>query len=199
MNPIGHYLHGADDEFKQYFDDFKANHNASYPTKLHEMERERVFRNNLRMIAVTNRQQRNYKLAVNHLADRTPEELKVLRGRLQSKGYNGGQAFSSSMKTGDLPPYIDWRLAGAVTPVRDQAICGSCWAFGTIGTIVGVNFVKTGKLSQFSEQQLVDCSWNEGNNGCDGGEDFRVYNYIQKVGGLALDEDYGNYLGNASI
>jgi len=64
-------------------------------------------------------------------------------------------------------------FTGAVTQVKDQGVCGSCWSFGTVGTIEGAYFLKTGRRERFSQQQLIDCSWGEGNNGCDGGEDFR--------------------------
>ena len=67
----------------------------------------------------------------------------------------------------------DWRLYGAVTPVKDQASCGSCWSFGSVGTLEGTNFLATGQMVPYSEQALVDCSWGYGNNGCDGGEDYR--------------------------
>ena len=68
---------------------------------------------------------------------------------------------------------VDWRLYGAVAQVKDQASCGSCWSFGTVGTLEGALFLKTGKMTRLSQQALVDCSWGFGNNGCDGGEDFR--------------------------
>ena len=48
---------------------------------------------------------------------------------------------------------------------------------------------------KFSEQNLVDCSWNFGNDGCNGGEDLRAYGWMMHNGGLMLDEDYGHYLG----
>lgn len=54
--------------------------------------------------------------------------------------------------------------------------------------------LQTGELVRLSSQELVDCSWGEGNNGCDGGEDFRAYQWIMKHG-LASEEDYGAYLG----
>ncbi len=58
-------------------------------------------------------------------------------------------------------------------------------------------FLQTGQLLRLSQQELMDCSWGEGNNGCDGGEDFRAYQWIEKHG-LASEEDYGMYLGIVS-
>lgn len=95
-----------------------------------------------------------------------------------------------------LPEQYDWRLYGAVTPVKDQSVCGSCWSFGTIGHIEGAYFLKNGgNLVRLSQQALVDCSWGYGNNGCDGGEDFRAYNWMMHVGGVPTEEEYGGYLG----
>ena len=82
-----------------------------------------------------------------------------------------------------------------VTPVKDQSVCGSCWSFGTVGTLEGANFLATGNLVPLSQQALVDCSWGFGNNGCDGGEDFRVYQFMMKHGGIPTADSYGRYLG----
>lgn len=95
-----------------------------------------------------------------------------------------------------LYEYSRHRLYGAVTPVKDQSVCGSCWSFGTIGSIEGAFFLKNGgSLVRLSQQALVDCSWGFGNNGCDGGEDFRAYQRIMKTGGVPTEEEYGGYLG----
>uniref|UniRef100_A0A8B9QIC4 Peptidase C1A papain C-terminal domain-containing protein n=1 Tax=Apteryx owenii TaxID=8824 RepID=A0A8B9QIC4_APTOW len=84
---------------------------------------------------------------------------------------------------------------GAVTPVKDQAVCGSCWSFATTGAMEGALFLKTGVLTPLSQQVLIDCSWGFGNQACDGGEEWRAYEWIKKHGGIASTESYGPYLG----
>ena len=58
--------------------------------------------------------------------------------------------------------------------------------------------VQTGNLVRLSQQELMDCSWGEGNDGCDGGEDFRTYDWIMKKGGVTSEEQYGQYLAVVS-
>jgi len=62
---------------------------------------------------------------------------------------------------------VNWVTAGAVTPVKDQGQCGSCWSFSATGALEGEHFVQTGTLESFSEQQLVSCS--TANYACNGG------------------------------
>ena len=75
---------------------------------------------------------------------------------------------------------VNWVTAGAVTPVKDQGQCGSCWAFSSTGGLEGAHFVATGTLLSFSEQQLVDCAYIKyGNYGCNGGLQENAYKYYE--------------------
>ncbi|RZC35371.1 cathepsin L [Asbolus verrucosus] len=179
------------------FDKFVHKHRKQYKDEADHMKRKEIFRQNVRFIHAHNRQNKGFSLAINHLADKNPAELKALRGRTNSGGYNGGAPFPyKTPAEEDVPDQYDWRLYGAVTPVKDQSVCGSCWSFGTVGTIEGTYFLNNGgKLVRLSQQALIDCSWGYGNNGCDGGEDFRAYQWMLKHGGIPTEEEYGPYLG----
>uniref|UniRef100_A0A8C3PVL0 Uncharacterized protein n=1 Tax=Chrysolophus pictus TaxID=9089 RepID=A0A8C3PVL0_CHRPC len=158
--------------------------------------RQRIFVHNMRFVHSKNRAALSYSLALNHLADRTPQEMAAMRGRRRSGDPNHGLPFPTEHYAGIiLPESLDWRLYGAVTPVKDQAVCGSCWSFATTGAMEGALFLKTGVLTPLSQQVLIDCSWGFGNYACDGGEEWRAYEWIKKHGGIASTESYGPYLG----
>jgi len=83
---------------------------------------------------------------------------------------------------------VDWRKKGAVTPVKDQGDCGSCWAFSATEEIESALFMKTGQLKQLSTQQVISCDKQD--NGCDGGDTVTAYHYVKKAGGIDTASDY---------
>ena len=96
-------------------------------------------------------------------------------------------------KVESLATSINWVEKGAVTPVKNQGQCGSCWSFSTTGALEGAYYVAHGELKSFSEQQLVSCD-NRKNGGrdmgCNGGLMDNAFNWIEKNGGLCLEDDY---------
>jgi len=92
-----------------------------------------------------------------------------------------------------VPTSIDWVEKGAVTPVKDQGQCGSCWSFSTTGALEGAYYIANGDLLSFSEQQLVDCDTRKNGGkdmGCNGGLMDNAFSWIEKNNGLCIESDY---------
>ncbi|KAH8090225.1 C1 peptidase-like protein [Aureococcus anophagefferens] len=87
---------------------------------------------------------------------------------------------------GNLPDDFDWRELGAVTRVKNQAYCGSCWSFSTAADLEGTHYLATGDLESYAPQQLVEC--NTMNLGCDGGYPFAAMQYLSHFGGMVTWE-----------
>eukprot|EP00742_Colponemidia_sp_Colp-10_P001728 GILJ01001850.1.p1 GENE.GILJ01001850.1~~GILJ01001850.1.p1 ORF type:complete len:349 (-),score=63.76 GILJ01001850.1:198-1214(-) len=83
---------------------------------------------------------------------------------------------------------IDWRKKGAVTPVKDQQQCGSCWAFSATEQIESNWALAGNSLVELSPQQIVSCDTTDG--GCNGGDTITAFEYVEKAGGLDTDKVY---------
>jgi len=172
------------------FGKFVERYNKSYATSSEQAYRYRVFKKNLDKIVAHNEKNLGYTLAVNHFADLTTSEF--------SERYLGLKFDASARKQGTLhraasqalPDTVDWRTKGAVTGVKDQGQCGSCWSFSTTGSVEGAWFLKKGSLVSLSEQNLVDCSGAQGNQGCNGGLMDDAFQYIITNKGIDTEKSY---------
>jgi C1A family cysteine protease len=192
MNDIVRFHPHAENPMIGVFSDFISHFDKKYDSPAEQNVRLQVFHNNVRLINTVNRQNRGYTLAINHHADRSHSEYLSLLNSQRPPAENNGATHSHIHSHDILPSSIDWRDKGAVSPVKDQGVCGSCWSFGAAQTIEGALFVSTGTLIRLSSQALVDCSWYQGNTGCDGGLDFQGYQWIMQVnqGHLPTEESY---------
>jgi len=162
-----------DFKFMQYL----MEHGKSYTTVEEFMLRKELFAITDELIEAHNRTEASYTLGHNHLSDWTRDEYATLRGKLPDDGLNFAPVFEAEAdENADTP--IDWRSKGAVTGVKDQKQCGSCWAFSSTGAMEGIHKIKTGKLLSFSEQELVDCS--TANHGCNGGWQYKAFQFYEK-------------------
>uniref|UniRef100_A0A670ZRM4 Peptidase C1A papain C-terminal domain-containing protein n=1 Tax=Pseudonaja textilis TaxID=8673 RepID=A0A670ZRM4_PSETE len=143
-----------------------------------ESFRRAVWEKNLQMIQDHNSQadlgKYAYWLGMNHFGDLVSLD----------------QVTFKSSKNPQIPTEVDWRAKGAVTEVKDQGDCGSCWSFSATGALEGMHFKKTGKLVSLSEQNLIDCSEGQGNHGCNGGLMSQAFEYVQNAGGINSEEKY---------
>jgi C1A family cysteine protease len=149
----------------------------------------RIFKTNTDFIlAHNNDASQTFRVGHNQFSDMASEEFKSTMMGLK-KNPNFGVGNPTMVQTGVKDDSVDWRAKGAVTPVKNQGQCGSCWAFSTTGSTEGANQIATQTLTSVSEQQLVDCSRAEGNMGCNGGLMDNGFKYIEKQP-LCTEESY---------
>lgn len=175
------------------FGSWSVKHSKIYASPKEKVKRYEVFRQNLKHIVETNRRNGSYWLGLNQFADVAHEEFKAshLGLSIGLAGTNGTRAATTFRYESavDLPWEVDWRNKGAVTPVKNQGDCGSCWAFTTVAAVEGINQIVTGKLESLSEQELMDCD-STFDHGCGGGLMDFAFAYIMGNQGIHTDEDY---------
>merc|ERR1719424_221628 len=179
----------TENDYESLWQGFVKEHNKVYhPEEV--LMRFRTFKDNVNFITNHNAnhvEELGYTVGINQFADMTNAEFKRTMTGLNApleKDQSNVEILPAA--TSDS---VDWTTKNAVTPVKNQAQCGSCWAFSTTGSVEGINAIKTGKLLSFSEEELVECAQSYGNQGCNGGLMDDGFKYIMAKGDV-LESKY---------
>jgi cathepsin L len=177
---------------------FKTKYDKSYANPKIESKRFAIFRQNVHLIESINAQNLTFKTAINSFADLTLSEFTT-----QMNGFKTNPTRVRNVKPIKANPRgivcpagnvtgltCDWRQSGAVTPIKNQGQCGGCWAFSAVASTEGAHFLAGNTLVSLSEQNLIDCSGKEGNDGCDGGLMDDAFEYIITNKGIDTEASY---------
>jgi len=156
-------------EAEQNFIKFISEHRRSYGTKEEYMYRLELFSKVFERIQNHDAEAMGFEMAINQFSDYSDFEWKQMMGYKKELKSTTDESNVTYFSEVGAPASVDWRTSGAVTGVKNQGSCGSCWSFSATGAIEGAYKIKKGTLVSLSEQQLVDCSKSYGNNGCNGG------------------------------
>jgi C1A family cysteine protease len=143
-----------------------------------------TFKSNYDFVEKHNAGNYTWTVELNKFADLSIGEFKnIYLGYKPELSRNGKHISLYDMKVGAYPSgSLDWVAKGAVTGVKDQGQCGSCWAFSTTGSVEGIVQLTYNHLTSLSEQELVDCAGSYGNAGCNGGLMDNAFKYVEKNG-----------------
>jgi len=180
------------DHIYRYFQEKYPRDDSSRMIDFKKSQRMEIFKSNLKYVIRHNEDpSTTFKLKINEFRDWTDEERNGLRTKLNVEPLNNEQPIESRDNT-IVPPEYDWtnqtRVVGAVTPVKNQHHCGSCYAFGFVGSLEKTYAEVYNQSGPLSPQQIIDCS---GQGGCDGGSFISSFYYLKRRNfQLVLEKDY---------
>uniref|UniRef100_A0A8C9PUK8 Cathepsin F n=1 Tax=Spermophilus dauricus TaxID=99837 RepID=A0A8C9PUK8_SPEDA len=176
------------------FKNFVATYNRTYETKEEAKWRMSIFvRNMVRAQKIQALDRGTAQYGVTKFSDLTEEEFNTIYLNPLLKEESIKKMQLTKTVSDPAPPEWDWRKKGAVTKVKDQGMCGSCWAFSVTGNVEGQWFLNQGTLLSLSEQELLDC--DKMDKACMGGLPSNAYEAIKNLGGLETEDDY-SYRGH---
>jgi C1A family cysteine protease len=173
-------------EVQKQFQDFTQRFERTYASVKERALRLNVFIDNLAFIETHNAKNFSYKLGVTPFTDMTYEEWRSQM--LGSSLCYSAPAFEGLTKLGDhsMPENfaptdsVDWSSSGAVTSVKNQGTCGSCWTFSASGALESAAKIAGHALEDVSEQNIIDC--DTGGSGCSGGSMRQAFGWVEQNG-----------------
>jgi cathepsin L len=164
----------------------------NYENDEEEMRRNIIWQSNKQYIEAHNENadKFGFELGMNALGDLESHEVVDLFNGYNQEMKNSSRRVFTYNPNIEAEATVDWREKGAVTGVKNQGQCGSCWSFSATGSLEGQHFLKTGTLVSLSEQNLIDCSTRYGNHGCKGGLMDNAFRYIEANHGIDTERSY---------
>lgn len=180
------------------FQEWEALNSVSYQHGPREAGlRQAIWEDNMKFIQEYNKNNPGVELKMNQFGDLTNEEFKAMKSNMPANmpGSSSKDVEEFTAPLGQqVPASKDWRAGGNVVgPIVSQGNCGSCYAFSAVSVVESMLAIITGKYQPLSVQQVVDCSGQWGNYGCDGGTPENVFNYLGDTAGLEPAADYPSY------
>ena len=172
---------------KEKFSYFKSQFNKVYSSVEKELVALESFISNEKIILEHNSGNHTYTLGHNEFSDLTWDAFKAIYLRAPMPVKEKKNVVVMPAATADA---VDWVSKGAVTPVKNQGQCGSCWAFSTTGSLEGAYKLAGNPLTSLSEQDLVSCASSSGNQGCNGGLMDDAFTWIKSNKGLCSEASY---------
>lgn len=181
----------TEEEYQNAFTQWMQQHQKSYDHNEFRF-RYATWKRNMRFIENWDAKEKGFEVAMNEFGDLSNEEFARFYTGLKTEFVlnETGSEGSDDGYSVDLPSQFDWREKNVVTHVKNQGQCGSCWSFSTTGSTEGCHALKSGNLVSLSEQNLMDCSWSYGNQGCNGGLMTWAMKYIINNGGIDTESSY---------
>eukprot|EP01133_Synstelium_polycarpum_P000184 gene184-222_t len=175
-------------EYRNAFTNWMINHDRQY-TSEEFTGRFAIFKKNMDYVQEWNTKGSQTVLGLNAFADISNAEYQKIYLGTKVQVDAATENLNTVFK-GVQAASVDWRTKGAVTPIKNQGQCGSCWSFSTTGSTEGAHQQATGNLVSLSEQNLMDCSTSYGNMGCDGGLMPQAFEYIIANKGIDTEASY---------
>ncbi|CAG9317248.1 unnamed protein product [Blepharisma stoltei] len=171
------------------FQDFLNTYGKDYQGEEY-LKRLQIFRDNLSFIRVNNLQNHDWVLGVNKFADLTFDEFQQLYLMQTFTHLESKHSKDFQFDVEATPSKVDWRAKGAVTPVKDEGACGGgSYAFAAVGAVESIWNITGHPLVALSEQEIIDCTGEYGNHGCNFGNVQGVFEYVTEKG-ITSEADY---------
>lgn len=184
---------GAEDLVDFLFEAYLEQFTVSFDDADERSHRRGIFSDNLKTISSHNSAGHSWEMAMNEFGTLTPAEFKAryasgFRQDSTPDAFTGTIMATEGFTQAEAADAVDWVKKGAVTSVKNQGVCGSCWTFSATGALEGAYQISGKTLTDFSQEQILDC--DTVGHGCSGGGMDQAFDFLKSAGGICSAKSY---------